>query len=564
MRALQTQPSAMARLPWRLLAGAAWVGCLALPVASASTLQTVCTITVNSADEKESFQRHLPAGSTQFVELVERGRPDWLASACSSELKCDVLIVSGHYDGVNAFFSDHFDKSEFLSVDELERVACSQSCPGLFSQLKEVHLYGCNTLNSDANSTATVEIVRSLVREGHSPIEAARQLRALNAGHGQSSRDRMRQIFTEVPVIYGFSSVAPLGPLAGAVLSEHFRSKGAYEVGSGRASRSLLEHFAPFAMTVAVGMSEHDPHADVRRDVCRFADDRATDAHKLNFVHQVLQREMAQSRVHLDRIQRFTQTLNAPTRRTPEVELALATISADGASRSRFLAFARDADQPAVRARMLKVALDLGWLTAEQRWLELALMLSEFQARPHIGVTEIDLACSLNQGRDLDGAFPWRSASRHLSDDLSQAALRACLGSAEAQVRLLDALVSPDEPNGQTAQTYLRLRSLTEATDLRHLTGRIAQMKASKAQVRALEVLGRHYVSDREVLERLIELFSATPSPEVQAAIAGILIRADLRALAAVPLARLLRRGRHPALGGDDMINALIRRLDAS
>jgi len=43
--------------------------------------KTVCTITVNLPDEKEIFRRRLPPDEYQFVELVERGRPDWLASA---------------------------------------------------------------------------------------------------------------------------------------------------------------------------------------------------------------------------------------------------------------------------------------------------------------------------------------------------------------------------------------------------------------------------------------------------------------------------------------------------
>ena len=106
--------------------------CLAPPLASAEK-QTVCTITVNSADEKEAFRRYLPARQYQFVELVERGRPDWLASACRQGVACDVLVISGHYDGGNEFFSDPLEAREFLPVDELERVSCSDSCPGLFS-----------------------------------------------------------------------------------------------------------------------------------------------------------------------------------------------------------------------------------------------------------------------------------------------------------------------------------------------------------------------------------------------------------------------------------------------
>ncbi|HEY4138161.1 MAG TPA: hypothetical protein VGN65_06905, partial [Casimicrobiaceae bacterium] len=61
--------------------------------------KTVCTITVNSPDEKQIFGRNLPTDGFQFVELVERGRPDWLASACRAGVRCDVLLISGHFDG---------------------------------------------------------------------------------------------------------------------------------------------------------------------------------------------------------------------------------------------------------------------------------------------------------------------------------------------------------------------------------------------------------------------------------------------------------------------------------
>ncbi len=102
--------------------------------------KTVCTITVNSPDEKEIFRRSLPEDDFQFVELVERGRPDWLASACRKDVHCDVLLISGHFDDGTEFYSDRLDARESLPVDEMERASCSDSCPGLFSQLKEVYL----------------------------------------------------------------------------------------------------------------------------------------------------------------------------------------------------------------------------------------------------------------------------------------------------------------------------------------------------------------------------------------------------------------------------------------
>jgi hypothetical protein len=94
----------------------------ALPARADKT--TVCTITVNSSDEKEAFRRNLPLDKYQFVELVERGRPDWLSSACRAGVQCDMLIISGHYDGGHEFFSEHVEASEFLPVGEMERVSC--------------------------------------------------------------------------------------------------------------------------------------------------------------------------------------------------------------------------------------------------------------------------------------------------------------------------------------------------------------------------------------------------------------------------------------------------------
>ncbi|HEV8255730.1 MAG TPA: hypothetical protein VGR42_02040, partial [Casimicrobiaceae bacterium] len=252
--------------------------------------KTVCTITVNSPDEKETFRRSLPPDKYQFVELVERGRPDWLESACRQGVRCDVLVISGHYDGGNEFFPDRLEADEFLPVAEMERVSCSDSCPGLFSQLKEVYLFGCNTLNPEALRSASAEIGRSLIRSGHSRADAERLSRALSTRHGESSRDRMRLIFKDVPVIYGFSSKAPVGPLAASMLDRYFQAGAGGEIGSGRASARMLGRFAANSMVVTSGLRDSDPYAAHRRDVCQFSNDRLSPAQKLAFVHQLLNR----------------------------------------------------------------------------------------------------------------------------------------------------------------------------------------------------------------------------------------------------------------------------------
>jgi hypothetical protein len=557
----------------RLLA----VACLALPLAAgaqraarpapaAPAPKTVCTITVNSADEKEAFQRQLPASRWRFVELVERGRPDWLASSCRAGVRCDVLVISGHFDGVNEFFSDRLEVREYLPVAELERASCSGSCPGLFSQLKEVHLYGCNTLNPAPLTSASDEVVRSLVREGHSPKEARRQLQSLTAAHGETSRDRMRQIFAGVPVIYGFASTAPLGPVAGPTLERFLRSGGTREIASGHPSGRLLGAFGTFGMAAAEGLDARDPDMAARADMCRFADDRLGTAQKLGFVHELLQRHMGEPRLYLDRIRRLVASIDETGRAAPDIAQEFADIAEDTAARDRFLAYARQVDEPPVRVRMVDVARDLGWLDEGARWQELAQMLGELLARPKVGPPEVDLACRLNANGDLDGAFNRRVVSGGPTDDVPHAAVRACLGSDEGHARTLAALVSTEEADVRVAQAYLRHRPLADGPELRRVADGIAAMAPGDAQVRALETLGRHYLGDREVLARLTRLFADTPSWEVQTAIAGILIRADRKALAEATVERTVSAERlAPPKGkaGPSMIDALLQRLQA-
>jgi len=539
--------------------GAALLALLA--AAAAAAPKTVCTITVNSSDEKESFRRQLGSQKYRFVELVERGRPDWLDSACRTGVSCDVLVISAHYDGGNEFFPDSLDAREFLPVSELERVSCSGSCPALFSRLKEVYLFGCNTLNPEPHSGATAELMRSLVREGTTKEKAERELQSLAAAHGESSRDRMRQIFTGVPVIYGFSSTAPLGPIAGGVLDRYFRQAGDREIARGRAGGRLLAAFAPFSLTSVAGLTPADPHWQTRLDMCQFADERRPVGAKLAFVYGLLQRHIGEARLNLDRIRRLRESLDASVRDDPLAAQVLEVIARDEDARDRVLAYARQTDRPDTRVAMLDLARDVGWLTREAHRDELAAMLRELQSRRDAGVAEVNLACRLNADGSLDG----RLEASQGAEGVAQAAMRACLGSAEDRAQTLRALLGPAESDVQLAQSYLRYRPVGDPAELRALTQGISAMPPGPAQVRALEALGRHYVSDGDVLHRLLDLYAQTPSSAVQSAVAGILLRADRSALAAGKLREMLISLRRDVSrdAGSGTIDALITLLGA-
>ena len=176
--------------------------------------------------------------------------------------------------------------------------------PGLFANLKEVYLFGCNTLNPEARQSVPAEIGRDLVRNGMPRAEAERLVRSLNLRHGSSAKDRIRQVFKDVPAIYGFSSVAPLGPVAAGTLAKYFQG-GRGDVGTGRSNGRLLATFAANHMTVTRGISDAEPAAEVRRDVCQFVDARRTPAQRTRFVHDLLRRPMPEVRMFLDRLEQY-------------------------------------------------------------------------------------------------------------------------------------------------------------------------------------------------------------------------------------------------------------------
>jgi len=529
--------------------------------------KTVCTITVNSANERDAFRRHLPADRYEFVELVERGRPDWLESARRKGIRCDALIISGHYDGGdyaggNEFFSEHVDAQEFLPVDEMERAACSEPDNGLFSRLKEVYLFGCNTLNPEPLRSAQAEIAQSLVHSGHPREEAERLARALSSRYADSSRDRMRHIFKGVPAIYGFSSTAPLGPTAATYLDRYLQAGGARDFAGSRPGQKILNYFPGRSLTFTRGSLDTDADAGARRDVCQFVDDRLTTAQKVEAIHRLLKRDMAEVRISLDRLERFASSLGDVERQAPDVAVALDAIVRDEDARVRYMQFARASDRPALRARLIELAGELGWLSADDKRAELMRMVGDVFARLAVTPADVDLVCRLNGDRRLDDERQQLPPAPQA--DAAHVAIRACLGSDDDRLRLLQALTGASDADVQVAQVYLRHHPIAEVSKLRDIASGIAHMDDSAAQVRALDTLAHHRLSDRETLEALTRLFPVAKTVGVQRAIAGILIRSDYGQIATPELVRALREHRLKSPDGQDLIDVLIRRLNVS
>ncbi|HJU24015.1 MAG TPA: hypothetical protein VJ891_16030 [Casimicrobiaceae bacterium] len=563
---MSTMPRAVRKLSPLLYAVALACGALWASTAHAELgRETVCTITVNSSDEKHAFERYLPKARFDYVELVERGRPDWLEAALRKHVRCDILVISGHYDGGdyaggNEFFSEHVDAREYLPVDEMERVACSNPDDGPFAHLKAVFLFGCNTLNSVALRSSPEEIARTLVASGHSSDEASRLARAMSPRFADSSRDRMRHIFRNVPAIYGFSSVAPLGPLAATYLDRYFRAGGAREVASGVPSTKLLSYFPGRSLTVTRGSTDADPDVGFRHDTCQFLDDRISPVARAQFVHALLHRDMAEVRLFLDRLERYARGLKEHGTTSPELSAALAAIAEDADARDRYLRFMRALDDPSLAVRMIDLAYELHWFSDDQRRAELGNLIAQRYDRSILTAADVDFACKLDVAHALDGT----RATLAPPKDVGQAAIRGCLGDDAQRATLLGALTSADTADVQIAQVYLGYHPIAGVTELREIASAIGTMRDAHAQVRALDTLADHRVSDPETLAHITRLFEEARSIEVQRAIAGVLLRSDYPPLAMPTLARTLREHRLESHEGRDLIDVLIDRLDVS
>jgi hypothetical protein len=297
--------------------------------------------------------------------------------------------------------------------------------------------------------------------------------------------------------------------------------------------------------------------------MCQFVDDRMSAVQRVAFVHRLLGRDMAQVRAFLDPLEKYSASFADGANQAPGVASALHDIATDAAAKQRWLAFARDADEPSIRARMIALASRFGWLSAPEQQAELARLIGDVFARSAVDTADVDLACVLNRDDALDAALAGLRNTAKASD-VGHEALLACAGSRSARLAVVDALTSSRAHDVALAQVYLKHHPIAEVGEMRGIALRIAAMSDVDAQVRALDTLAGQRVSDRESLEALTRLFPLARTVNVQRAIAGILIRADYQAIAKPELVRALREKRLKSPDGQDLIDVLIRRMQAS
>lgn len=188
---------------------------------------TICTISINSTDEKKTFEKHLDSKAFEFIELTppELSRKNfrsWFRDACAKatamQTSCDALIISGHFVG------DFFGASGFyLPLEDLEAESCAQTCNGVLKDPKAVFLFGCNTLATKAKDSRNGQsYYEMLVEDGFEPSLAEAFSESRYGPTGQMNSKRMLNVFSNSSRIYGFDSVGPLGSHVSKMIDNYF------------------------------------------------------------------------------------------------------------------------------------------------------------------------------------------------------------------------------------------------------------------------------------------------------------------------------------------------------
>jgi hypothetical protein len=412
----------------------------------------VCLISLNEPHEVEAFRYHLDPELFAMVDVhalamarsVERGavsQRGWIFDACTPELTCDRLVISGEFAG--HFFGQG---PVSLGIGELEEASCEDRCAGLFRHPKEVYLLGCNTLATKAEDSRTPQqYLQVLLDHGFDRAAADRVVQLRYGPLGPSFRESLRRIFAGVPRLYGFSSVAPRGEVSAALLSNYLRRTRGYAgmlAGDAPHNAALLDAFRNTSLTQTSGLMAGEPAARERQQICTLYDERRPLTERLTVGYVLLARSDAL---------RFVPTMqtflsrNPPSQFGPVEQSMFAEIQRLEHTRATVVGLVRRLEVSALQLELAHFAALTGWIDP-----------AEFHHRAIAGIAqllhqspageEVDIVCEITRHEPLKEEFDADDFPSRLYADAHGVRLIACLGPADARVAhsLLTPLRSSD------------------------------------------------------------------------------------------------------------------------
>lgn len=428
---------------------------------------TVCTATVNSPEERESFKQHLSGQNFNFVELTDyseakskddRGS-DWFRKACEAGVKCDVLVISGHFGG-NFFGDSGFS----LQTDLMEEQSCQNTCSGILNQPKEVFLFGCNTLaTKEKDHRSPQEYLRVLIEDGIERDDAERIVQARYGALGDSYKDRMRRIFSGVKHIYGFDSVGPSGKTVKPFLDRYFKRMPDYQNHllkmdaenlvalidkANRAVKAinntvLGDVLSGTAFAQCSGITEEDPAYHLKKEICQLYDLNLSNADKIKAIDSMLKSE--NSLLYLPSISAFLKENHYSILEDAEAKKALQKIASDPEIKEEIDTLLRSLEgSPALQIDIMHLKWVFGWTTKEQFEANVKLLLKD--TFKNLNRESADLLCSLQENDLLQLNVTYEDFNPSQLRTSIGAAVFTCLKTDDQRITR-EVLKSFDQPN---------------------------------------------------------------------------------------------------------------------
>lgn len=183
---------------------------------------TVCSMTLNSSEERKIFEDQMKKNPSKFnpiVELTSFGDKDWFSKACATGIKCDQVLVSGHFAST---FSGTSGKK--LPLKTMEKAGCSNTCDGILDHPYEVFLFACNAMATKALDRRTPEsYLETLLKDGYERSGAEFAVEERYGKSGDDNKTRIERAFRgRRKQVYGFDSVGPSGKSVDRLLKDYF------------------------------------------------------------------------------------------------------------------------------------------------------------------------------------------------------------------------------------------------------------------------------------------------------------------------------------------------------
>jgi hypothetical protein len=370
---------------------------------------TVCAITINSNHEKKIFEKQIAKEPKKFnpiVELTDFGSDeDWFAKACASGVKCDQLVVSGHFAG--DFFGH--DTQKRLPLSDLEKAGCAKSCEGILSKPYEVFLFGCNTLaEKDEDSRTPAQYLQILLNDGFSQSEAEMVVQSRYGNIGDSNRASMQRAFAgEKKKLYGFTSSGPSGETVKKFLDKYFtQTKLSKNLEKMQAVR-MLDKVADANTTLAKSMkgtafTQCDSSVlqdEKSKNICSLIDPKLTIENKLDLTVELLTKDDAF--LYLPAINKFFQE-NSPENFTNEQKERLKLITENKVIRSQLIGLIEKTEGLGLKSSWVDLSFNMGLIGKDEATNYLLPELEKIFSKP-LNVSDMNKVC--NDGNDYSKYF---------------------------------------------------------------------------------------------------------------------------------------------------------------